>query len=396
MHNFFLCFRYSVFALSIACSAVIASVSVWNLGFSQQASQSITQVVQVDSFVIFTGAFSLVGVFTIIFVEVGRSNAFTSKIWFDCLWSGFLFLLNISSASIVTALLPSQMCQNIHKLSSQVCASTKVLQGFTWLITTLLFAYFLTIFVTVCVLSSDSRLWRYSIYDLSSYDRSNNSTRLQSPPSSPMPRMASLKRFIKPPSIPSIAAPRPQRPTTNAVATIMPYAYRSGLSPDYQIEHFQFPARSPRQSQQDSGLQRPQAIAGAGPRSLYPEYLRSSLPPNPQATSTSTADRSSAVPGDELSPQPQGSPPPLGDWPRPDIMTQTSRRSHRITPKVQAGVPTSSVMLESEATQETSNSRSKPFGPRIRSGSNSLGNGMNSTRPPPLDLTGINALRPVR
>ncbi|KAJ3881006.1 hypothetical protein F5051DRAFT_398617 [Lentinula edodes] len=395
MPNFFVWLRYIVFATSVICSAVIASVSVWNLGFAQSSSRPLDQVIQVDSFGIFVGAFSLVGVFTIIFAEVGRTNVFTTRIWFDCLWSGFLFLLNISAASVITALLPSQMCKNTHKLPSQACTSTKVLQGFTWLITTSLFAYFLTIFITVFVYSgSDPTLWRYSIYDLSTYDRSNSSTRLRSPPSSPMPRMTSLKRFVKPPSIPSIAAPRPQRPINNAVAAIMPYAYRSGLSPDYQIEHFQFPARSARQSQQESSLQRLPTAAGAGPRNLYPDYLRSSLPPDPQRSSTFSTNRSSAVPGDGPSPYPQGSsPPPLGDWPRPDIMTQASRRSHRITPKT---IPTS-VTLDIEAIPDVSNnSRSKPSEPRIRSGSISIGNSISANRPPPLDLSDISALRPNR
>ncbi|KAJ3735418.1 hypothetical protein DFJ43DRAFT_1057388 [Lentinula guzmanii] len=408
MPNFFIWFRYLVFALSIVCSAVIASVSVWNLGFAHQASKSLTQVVQVDSFVVFVGAFSLVGVFTIIFIEVGRTNAFTSRIWFDCLWSGFLFLLNISAASVVTALMPSQMCKNTVELPSDACTSTKVIQGFTWLITILLLVYFLTIFITVFIRSgSDSRLWWYSIYDISTYDRSNSSTRLQSPPSSPMPRMSSLKRLIKPPSILPIAAPRPQRPTINTVANIMPYAYRSGLSPDYQIEHFQFPIRPPPQTQRESGTQRLPTIAGAGPKNLYPEYLRSSLPPNSsnqRVTSASNTYRTSAVPGNGFPPHPQESPPPLGNWPRPDIMTQASRRSHRITPKAQAGVPTrvASITLdpESEAipgvSSPVSDSRSKPTGPRTRAGSNSMGDSMSAGRPPPLDLTGISAFRPNR
>ncbi|GAW06629.1 hypothetical protein LENED_008566 [Lentinula edodes] len=136
MPNFFVWLRYIVFATSVTCSAVIASVSVWNLGFAQSSSKPLDQVIQVDSFGIFVGAFSLVGVFTIIFAEVGRTNVFTTRIWFDCLWSGLFFLLNISAASVITALLPSQMCKNTHKLPSEACTSTKVLQGFTWLITT--------------------------------------------------------------------------------------------------------------------------------------------------------------------------------------------------------------------------------------------------------------------
>ncbi|KAJ3778185.1 hypothetical protein FB446DRAFT_699403 [Lentinula raphanica] len=374
MPNSFVWFRYLVFALP--------------------------QIIQVDSFVIFVGASSLVAVFTIIFVEVGRREAFTCRVWFDCLWSGFLFLLNISAASVVTALMPSQMCRRTSKLSSEACTSTKVLQGFTWLFTILLFSYFVTIFITVFIRSgSDSRLWYYSIYDISSYNRHNSNARLQSPPTSPMPRMSSLKRFIKPPSISSIIAPRPQRPNTNAVENIMPYAYRSGLSPDYQIEHFQFPARLPRQA---PDLQRPPIAAGAGPKNLYPEYLRSSLTPN-QPTQPQNTHRSSIVSGDGLSPH--ESPPPLGVWPRPDIMTQASRRSHRITPQAQTGITTRvasmRLVTESEARPGVSildagDPRSRPTGPRTRAGSNSMGNSISVNRPPDLDLSNLSTLRPNR
>ncbi|KAF9069879.1 hypothetical protein BDP27DRAFT_663199 [Rhodocollybia butyracea] len=151
------------FALSIVCSAVIASFSVWNLGYAQ-TSKSLRQVIEVDSFGIFVGGFVLVGVFTMIFIEVGRKNAFTSRVWFDCIWSGLFFSLNISLASIVTALLPSQMCSVLntgaHNLPSGACWSTKGLQAFTWLHAIVLFAYFLTIFLTVFIYSGrDNRLW---------------------------------------------------------------------------------------------------------------------------------------------------------------------------------------------------------------------------------------------
>jgi hypothetical protein len=307
-----------------------------------------------------------------IFIEVGRKNAFTSRIWFDCLWSGLFFCFNISLASVVTALLPSQMCSGTLNLPSGACGSTKGLEGFAWLHTFILFVYFLTIFLTVFIYSGrDNRLWGYSIYNLSTYDRSNSSNRLQSPPSSPVPNM--LHRFIKPPSI---AAPRPQRPSN--VANLMPYAYRSGLSPDYQIEHFQFPVEP----------QRPPPVVGSGPSNLYPGFMRSSLPPGAHLPSSR---RNSAAFG----PQQQQPLQPLVEWPRPDIMTQQSRRSRRITPKapLSSSVPLSSSAPQADEAGVSRNasmsiSRSRPYGPRTRTGSDS--------RPPPLDLTTISALRPNR
>jgi len=381
--NNFVWFRYVVFALSIIWSAVIASFSVWNLGYALSPN-SLGQVVRVDSYGIAVNGVVLLGVFTMIFIEVGRKNAFTSRIWFDCLWSGLFFLLNLSFASVVTALLPSQMCSGTPQLPSGACTSTKALQGSTWVNTITLFAYFATIFLTAVIYSgSDNRLWGYSIYNLSTYNRSNGSSRLPSPPSSPIPGM--LHRFIKPPSI---IAPRPQRPA-NSVADLMPYAYRSGLSPDYQIEHFQLPDES----------QRPPPVIGSGPSNLYPGFMRPSLPLG--AYLPSPSKRYSDLPSvlQQKQQGPGGSPPPLGEWPRLDIMKQESRRSRRITPKVPLvhpePPPPPSVPQPDEAT--TSGNvpmplpRSKPSGPRTRGSISQPGN-----RPPPLDLTDINALNPNR
>lgn len=86
-----------------------------------------------------------------IFAEVGRTNVFTTRIWFDCLWSGLFFLLNISmifdknlsettltwypsgAASVITALLPSQMCKSMAwmlvlslHLDQLICHQTRI------------------------------------------------------------------------------------------------------------------------------------------------------------------------------------------------------------------------------------------------------------------------------
>lgn len=253
------------------------------------------------------------------------------------------------------------------------------------------------------VRANDSKLWNYSIYQLSSYRRAS-STRLRSPPTSPIPSM--LHRFVKPPSI---AAPRPQR-VVNAVPNLMPYAYRSGLGPDYQIEHFQFPGRTQPQGQQGQIQRPPLAAAGAGPSNLYPDFLRSSLLPSaPASRRTSSALPGGTAPPQQTTIQVSGSPPPLGDWPRSDIMQapQGSKRStRRITSNVVSPLTTQNPQNYDvddtlsqgvmggpggEVTMSISRSK-KPFGPRTRSGSNSGG----ANRPPPLDLSNISSLRPNR
>ncbi|KAF5391393.1 hypothetical protein D9757_001992 [Collybiopsis confluens] len=353
------------------------------IGAHSISFEALPGVVRVDSYVIFVGAFTLLTTFTL---EVGRGrNAFTSQVWIDCTISILLFLLNLSSASVVTALLPSQMCSGDQQLPSGACTSTIILESFTWIYSIILLTYFLTIFITVFVRSTDSKLWGRSVYQLGSYE-TNSGSRLRSP-SSPIPSM--LYRFIKPPSI---AAPRPRR-VANAVPDLIPYGYRSGLGPDYQIEHFQLPAGSESLHQ---ALTKPPPIAGSGPLNLYPEFLRSSLQPTAQPASRRN---SSALPGAVPPQMKQPSPPPLGNWPRSDIMQQTSRRStRRIAPRVAAPLGHHDVVDPQEMMPGTSRqvsmsiSRSRPSGPRTRTGSNSEGD----PRPPPLDLSSISSLRPNR
>jgi hypothetical protein len=393
MLNLIICFRYLVFALSIVCNAVIASVSVWNLGFAQESrsqklAPTLVQVVQVDSFVIFVGGCGLVLIFTIVFVEVGRNRnvAVTNRVWFECLWSGMLFLLNICAASVVTALLPSQTCQS-ENLPRLACTSTKVLQSFTWLFTGILLAYFLTVFVTVFIRSgSDSRIWMYSMYHVT-FDRRNGSDRLPSPTPAPPPSRM-LGRF-KPASI---VAPRPHRPTT--------FNYRSGLSAEYAIEHFQLPSSHPQPPPPVSNYPRPLSL------SLYPEYLRSSLPAN----MTPLAPIADVAPD----PAPKTSPPPLGDWPRTDIMMHSSvhpsgRNSRRVTTRPTYEAQRESFSQNLEPVEREIIAASvlappppivRPSGPRTRtqdrSGGTEQNGSSNADRPPPLDLSTVSNLKPNR
>lgn len=266
-------------------------------------------------------------------------------------------------------------------------------------------------------------MWQGSVYNMSFYDR-GSSTRLQSPPTSPTPSRI-MRKIFKPPSI---ISPRPQR------ATPMPFAYRSGLSSEYQIEHFQFQGEQP----QPPPLAK---LAGSDQSNLsfYPEFLRASLRSSltPNVTQVAPASilhfNSTALPPDIANPPPQDdaapkhSPPPLGNWPRADIMSQSPhalkslRRTSRIvaTPVNQAQRPqpepptslepsTSQVVTVSGdsnigarpnvPTRKVSRS-TRPSGPRTRTraGSSSEENTTsNPNRPPPLDLSNISALKPNR
>lgn len=289
---------------------------------------------------------------------------------------------------------------------------------------TIVFAYYLLIFVTVCIRSgNDNRMWLGSVYAMSFYDR-GSSVRLQSPPTSPTPSQI-MRKIFKPPSI---ISPRPQR------ATPMPtFAYRSGLSSEYQIEHFQFLSEQP---------QRPPPAQVASPNhtnlSFYPEFLRASLRSSltPNVTQVAPASilnfNSTALPPDIANSPPQSgdapkaSPPPLGNWPRADIMSHSPhalkslRRTSRIvaTPvnqvRPQPEPPTSPEPSTSRIVTVSGDSNisakpnvptrkvsrsARPSGPRTRTRaeSNVEENATsNPSRPPPLDLSNISALKPNR
>lgn len=159
---------------------------------------------------------------------------------------------------------------------------------------------------------------------------------LASAPVSPM-----SPQFITPAVPASIAAPRARHPVHNAV-----YDYRSGLSMDYEIEHYRPStlAANTNRANPNPGV----AVVPPLQSTLYPQYMQNVLVANPPPA----AFRGSR------------SPPPLGDWPRPDIISQPSRsRSKR------------------------SAAHAHPSGPRVRS--NSSGN----ARPPSLDLSNLSTFQ---
>jgi hypothetical protein len=101
----------------------------------------------------------------------------------------------------------------------------------------------------------------------------------------------------------NIVAPKPRHPPPNLGRT-----YHSGLS-QYEIEYYQPPTPPPvppLPSQQST--------------SLYPQYLQPSLTSHPYATSHNIRATTSFPSSPDL-PNP---PPPLGDWPRADVLTQSA------------------------------------------------------------------------
>jgi len=348
--------RYLVFAALIVFSSIVASVAVWNSSLVPSGQEA-----RIDTYLVIVGALGLALTFTIIFIELIRRNAFTSRVWFELLWTTTFFMLYLGGASVLTALGPDAMCQsqlNARKiliLPAGSCSSTRVLVGFTWLSTFLLLIYLVLLVVLVCINrhNESPRIWECTMHNFPSLTSHRSNT-----PVTPF-----LPRFSKD-KMAEVASPAPQRPNTVPSAL---YSMRSvGLGSQYQIEHFRPPAHAPAPPMPSSPVVSPADYLHRNPSSagnvqaavaLYPQFLSSayvSQPPPARMQPNQPVSRS---------------PPPLGDWPRTDAPLRTKRK-----------LPPTMGLEEGMA------SPSRPMGPRTRAGGS-------NTRPPPLDLSTISTRR---
>ncbi|KAL0947023.1 hypothetical protein HGRIS_013167 [Hohenbuehelia grisea] len=293
------------------------------------------------------------------------------------------------------------------------CTSTRVLLAFTWMCWIFLFCYFCFLTVSAFVHQrKDPKVWMRNV---ASVEWSDSRRKLASAPSSP-----TLPRFLKKSNsttVPGIVAPRPRR-------VIQPdiYAYRSGLSMEYEIEHYN-PATSPAPRPSNEQQPQPQMLAfpaaaappllGRNPSyqaaaqpslttSFYPQYMQSALSSqDPRSMPVFTQPPTSTSTSTQPTP---ASPPPLGDWPRRDAITQPLRTKRRPPPPLEpeAGASSSSApasrpvpvaaassppRVTSPMSHQSRTRLSGPTGPRTRTRSTS--NGVN--RPPPLDLSDISS-----
>jgi len=342
--------RYLVFGLLVICNAILCSVAVWNLSLAQSVGQNL----QVDAFLTFLGAFSLLFIFTIVFIEILRRNAVTGRLWFEVLWVGLFWIMELSGAAAVSAIVPGALCDQ-SPIGNAACTSTHVLLAFSWLSTALLLGY-LVCLVCVAIIRQkrDPQIWRANVIEFWRFDTRHD---LRSAPASP-----SLPRFQK---TSEMFAPQPRRPPPIAV-----YAYRSGMGPEYQIEHFR--PSSP-VAERPIPTKPPVGAKSSMPTSsLYPQHLHSSLTPQKPSQ-----------------PSPASPPPPLGKWPHPNAVDQPLR-SKRKTQLDNFTFPARDATNPASAAVSPHSSlppRPKPSGPRTSSSE--------VHRPPPLDLAKISAFRAI-
>ncbi|KAK7014955.1 hypothetical protein R3P38DRAFT_2998607 [Favolaschia claudopus] len=320
--NFLVTARYLVFAIFIVCNAVLASVAVWNASLIPSS----TRDARIDTYLTVVGALGLATSFGIIFVELLRRNAFTSRIWFEILFFSTFFALDLGGAAVLSALALNDMCKaptpSQRSLSPGPCPSSRVLMGFTWLCALILLMYLICVFTLLIVNWNNEtvpRIWECTVHNFPPLaPRRSNAT-----VSTFSPRFAQDKMV-------DVASTAPQRPTTVPSAL---YTLRSlGLSSQYQFEYFQPPSnrRDSLPTQAPASPTSPGNYLHRNPSNsgnvqaavaLYPQFISSAHVSHlPRAAVPRPTTQT-------FHPQPVAqSPPPLGDWPRADAPLRIKRK----------------------------------------------------------------------
>ncbi|PPQ72153.1 hypothetical protein CVT26_006909 [Gymnopilus dilepis] len=190
--------------------------------------------------------------------------------------------------------------------------------------------------LTIAKRREDSTIWHCSVrkFPLASTQH------LKSPPTSPLPRFRSRT--------PVILAPTPRHAVVNQEPIL---SYRSGLSLEYEIEHYQSPTvafLSPISRQEPSEDPAPSAPLPAAPLHSEPPLSRPEQVQRPAQIPTPSPFYHSAVrsaiedqPGQPQAPPPAHtavrrlppSPPPLGDWPRLDATSRPRTMKRKPLPQ---------------------------------------------------------------
>jgi len=294
------------------------------------------------------------------FSDLCGKDIFIGRVWFELLWVLLFFMMELAGAAAITAR-NSQLCNSNTSVSS--CVSTQVLQVFTWICAISLLGYFIFLYVSAILkYKDDATIWSCSVRKFFWQQTRKSAT-------APLPSFRT--------QVPVITAPRPRRIVTVPEAEL---AYRSGLSLDYEIEHYQPPASEatdlgpsaagvplsplPLLFQPPSKpissapvppsrvLQPPQNTLPAAFAPFYPSYIQTAinpgLPPQVQRLPQSRSP----------------SPPPLGDWPRRDAISLPARGKRKQNPPA----PYSFTMPTAQQHHDQS-TRPRPSGPRQRTNS---------------------------
>lgn len=386
-------FRYCVLATFLVCSALVSSVAAWNLGLIK-GSPNRSSLLGIDSYLTFLGCSGLVLLFAIAFIEIAQKRWSIATVWFECVWVSLWGLMYFAAGIALTVIESQEDCSTTD--ASQ-CVSAQVLLAFTWLCAITLLIYFSTFMFAVFInKKKDPTIW-HSI--MRKFPWSGTCTILASAPPTP-----TLPRFQN--TVPIIKAPKPKHARPGGTGRAPIFSWRSGLSHEYHIEHYQPPTTV--QPVATRAVDRPRAAALPAPAlpsiemetpennfasSLYPAYMQRAIviansePARPEpASAYASASATTRVARAPAQAPPPASPPPLGNWPRPDIIAQPVSKGKRKAPPVEfsgdlgAPAPSGSRPRErdvnpSGAGQSTAPSSfppARPVGPRRRSGSSEM------------------------
>nr|GAT47215.1 predicted protein [Mycena chlorophos] len=333
--HFLVTVRYLVFALFVICDAILASVAVWN------GSLNVDAFLGLDVYVTLLGALGLTLTFTIIFIELIRRNAFTSRVWFELCWTGLFFTMDLAAAAALTAVGPCPHQAQESSPPSGSCASMRVLMAFSWTSTLILLSYLvLLVVLSLANRNNESipKIWECAIHNFPPLTISIPRPHV---PVVILPRFTRSDRNIDemaqiPPPAPPTPPASPAPVVTSRRTTMSPtrpHGMRSiGLDSIYEVEHFVPPALSPippsdspsispMASPGDYHLPSPTSEestqpAGGGVAGLYPRFIAAAAAP------THSEDQQPRKP----------SPSPLGDWPRSNPPLRVKRPSGAVSP----------------------------------------------------------------
>lgn len=382
MHSSLGVFRYFVFGVFLVCNAIILTVAVWNLNLLQEALfPSSSSPLRTDAYLAFVGCAGLALIFPIAFCELAQKSIFLVSVWFECIWVALFCIMELAGATAASAVGADELCQKgllwiaIPVDRSAICASSRVLQAFSWICGLTLLSYFVLFFMTTLLRRrDDDTVWKC---DASRFPWVSARHKLDTP-SSP------LRDYVqeKPTSTSShrkwgsrsgrsgkftIAAPRPFNAAANAVRKAI-LSYRSGKSVDLTSENNVQPAETggaegwrhstfrfsqgPLVDQEWPDIERPlppaplplapqpptmvtrQATSVTFGNSFYPQHMQGVLAAAPaQQERVRVAAPTHAVPRQPPSPS------PIGNWPRMNpAIPERKRKSNALPPLVAAQV----------------------------------------------------------
>jgi len=382
--------RFFTFGFFIVCNTILCSVGVWNLSLVQTKS---VYNAQIAAYMIFLGAFGLVWIFPLIFIDLLRRNAFTSRIWVEMIWVTVFWIMELSGAAALSAIVPNNQClPRQGSTAANVCLSGKVLLGFAWVITLILLAYMITLAVYVVMhQTTDPNVWNETVRE---YPWFSTCSTLSSCPPSPI--------ADKGPGVPSLKHPRPRAAFNPAelVRERSPFedpvqpapTFNSIPRPSYQPpqRHYEGPHFS---TVHDSTpvinppFVRPREAPEPPVRSqsLYPGHLQAHLS---MEARNNLHNQSRQLEGWE--------PSPLGDWPRNPRSKGHGRRQPQPRPRIDTEAST---LTQQSLSLNSRDQRMGLFGTTNALSSSPyvlespiLGPQSTSVRrqpPPPLNLDGI-------